>query len=140
VFVGDLSRYGMPRAERRPYSDYLDRDAVPLLDVGMVRLLKRRTLELVAAVEALDADGAVLGDGSRVRADAVIAATGYRRDLELLVGHLGVLEPSGRPKVHGAGTHPNAPGLHFIGFTNPITGNLRELGIQARRIARASAA
>jgi putative flavoprotein involved in K+ transport len=140
VFVGDLSRYGMPRAQRRPYSDYLDRDAVPLLDVGMVRLLKRRKLEIVAAVEAFDADGAVLGDGSRVRADAVIAATGYRRDLEPLVGHLGLLEPTGRPMVHGAATHPNAPGLHFIGFTNPITGNLRELGIQARRIARASAA
>jgi putative flavoprotein involved in K+ transport len=140
VFVGDLSRFGMPRTERRPYSDYLDRDAVPLLDVGMVRLLKRRELEVVAAVEAFDADGAILRDGSRVRADAVIAATGYRRDLEPLVGHLGVLEPSGRPMVHGAATHPNAPGLHFIGFTNPITGNLRELGIQARRIARASAA
>jgi len=51
-----------------------------------------------------------------------------------------VLEPSGRPVVHGARTHPNAPGLHFIGFTNPISGNLRELGIQAREIAAAAAA
>jgi putative flavoprotein involved in K+ transport len=42
--------------------------------------------------------------------------------------------------VHGPVTHPEAPGLHFIGYTNPISGNLRELGIDARRIARAVAA
>ncbi len=139
VFVGDLTRFGMPRPEARPYSDYLERNAVPLLDVGMIRLLKRGELEVVGAVDALDADGVVLADGSRVRADAVIAATGYRRDLEPLVGHLGVLRADGLPLVHGADTHPDAPGLHFAGFTNPITGNLRELGIQARGIARASA-
>ena len=138
VFVGDLSRFGMPRADRRPYSDYLGRDAVPLLDVGTVRLLKRGALEVVAAVESFDATGALLSDGSRVEADAVIAATGYRRGLEPLVGGLGVLGPAGRPIVHGSTTHPNAPGLYFIGFTNPITGNLRELGIQARRIAKAA--
>ncbi len=140
VFVGDLSRFGMPPAGRRPYSDYLRRDVIPILDVGLVEALKRRAVEVVAPVEAFDADGVVLGDGNRVDADAVIAATGYRRDLEPLVGHLGVLEPSGRPVVHGARTHPNAPGLHFIGFTNPISGNLRELGIQAREIAAAAAA
>jgi len=139
VFVGDLSRFGMPRAGSRPYSDYLERDAIPILDVGLVEHLKRRELEVVAAVEALDAGGAVLGDGRRVGADAVIAATGYRRHLEPLVGHLGVLGPSGRPLVHGERTHPGAPGLHFVGFTNPIGGNLRELGIQARRIAAVAA-
>ena len=140
VFVGDLSRFGMPRAGGRPYSDYLRRDAIPILDVGLVKALKRREVEVVAAVDSFDGDAVVLVDGSRVGADVVIAATGYRRDLEPLVGHLGVLEPTGRPFVHGASTHPNAPGLHFIGFTNPISGNLRELGIQAREIAAAAAA
>ena len=138
VFVGDLSRFGMPRAEHRPYSDYLERNAVPLLDIGLVRALKRRELQVVPAVESFEDGGVVLSDGSRVRPDAVIAATGYRRDLEPLVGHLGVLGPTGRPLVHGAATHPDAPRLHFIGFTNPITGNLRELGIQARGIAAAA--
>ncbi|TME44273.1 MAG: hypothetical protein E6I56_12710 [Chloroflexi bacterium] len=33
-------------------------------------------------------------------------------------------------------THPNAPGLYFIGYSNPLSGNLRELGIDAKRIAR----
>ena len=137
LFVGDLSPYGMPKPDQRPYSDYLRRDVIPILDVGLVKLLKRHAVEVVPGVQAFDESAVLLSDGSRVTADAVIAATGYRRDLEPLVGHLGVLTTSGRPLVHGASTHPLAPGLYFIGFTNPISGNLRELGIQAREIATA---
>ena len=137
VLVGDLTRYGMPKPASRPYTDYRNRDAQPILDVGLIKLLKRRAIEVVAGVEAFDGTEVVLSDGNRVTADAVIAATGYRRDLEPLVGHLGVLAEGGRPLVHGADTHPSAPGLYFVGFTNPLSGNLRELGIQARAIAKA---
>lgn len=137
LFVGDLSRYGMPKPDHQPYTDSLRRDVIPVLDVGLVELLKHHKLEVVPGVQAFDEADVLLTDGSRVTADAVIAATGYRRDLEPLVGHLvGVLETNGRPTVHGANTHPAAPGLYFIGFTNPISGNLRELGIQARKIAK----
>jgi putative flavoprotein involved in K+ transport len=41
--------------------------------------------------------------------------------------------------VHGAETHPNAPGLHFTGYTNPISGMFREIAIDVRRIAKAVA-
>jgi putative flavoprotein involved in K+ transport len=39
------------------------------------------------------------------------------------------------PVVHGSRTHHAAPGLHFIGYTNPISGMFREIAIDARRIA-----
>jgi hypothetical protein len=39
--------------------------------------------------------------------------------------------------VHGGVTNPLAPNLFFIGYSNSLSGNLRELGIDARRIARA---
>jgi putative flavoprotein involved in K+ transport len=67
----------------------------------------------------------------------VIAATGYHRNLEPLVGHLGVLTADGHPAAHGAETHPQARGLHFIGFSEPLSGNLREIRFDARKIARA---
>jgi putative flavoprotein involved in K+ transport len=66
----------------------------------------------------------------------VVVAAGYRRGLEPLVGHLGVLAETGRPSVHGPRTAPHAPGLHFIGYTNPVSGMFREMNIDARRIAR----
>jgi putative flavoprotein involved in K+ transport len=79
-----------------------------------------------------------LADGSQAAPEVVIAATGYRRGLEGLVGHLGVLDGRGRPVAHGSRTPPGAPGLFFTGFTNPISGMFREMAIDAGRIARAA--
>jgi putative flavoprotein involved in K+ transport len=133
--VGDLTRYGMPRPPRGVYTRARQDDLIPILDVGLIDLLKRGRVRVVPAVERLDGPDVVLAGGLRLAPDAVIAATGYGRGLEGLVGHLGLLGERGRPVVHGPDTHPDAPHLHFIGYTNPISGNLRELGIDARRIA-----
>ena len=57
--------------------------------------------------------------------------------LEQLVGHLDVLDGRDLPLVHGAHEAPGAPGLWFTGYTNPISGMLRELRIDAERIAEA---
>lgn len=137
--IGDLSAHGLPPPTRGTYSRALE-DSIPILDVGLVDLLKRGRVEAVPAVESFEGADVVLADGRRVRPDAVIAATGFRRGLEPLVGHLGLVGPNGRPTVHGARTDGAAPGLRFIGFTNPLSGNLREIGIDASRIARAVAA
>jgi putative flavoprotein involved in K+ transport len=48
-----------------------------------------------------------------------------------------VLQPDGRLVVHGAATAPQAPHLRFLGFTTPVSGVLREIGIDARAIAAA---
>jgi putative flavoprotein involved in K+ transport len=135
--VGDLSKYGLPRPPRGVYTRHREDGIIPILDVGLVPLIKARRVAVVGAVERFEGPEVIVAGGSRLRPDAVIAATGFGRGLEELVGHLGVLAPTGRPLVHGAVTHPEAPNLYFIGFTNPISGNLRELGIDARRIARA---
>jgi putative flavoprotein involved in K+ transport len=136
--VGDLTRYGMPRPTAGLYSR-VKRDMVPILDVGLIGLLKKRRVRVVPAVEGFDGPDVLLAGGERIRPDAVIAATGFGRGLEPLVGDYGLVAETGRPVVHGAATHPDAPNLHFIGFTNPISGNLREIGIVARRLARAVA-
>ncbi|MFF8999325.1 flavin-containing monooxygenase [Streptomyces achromogenes] len=132
----DLSAHGLPRPDTGLYSR-VKQGAIPVQDVGLVRAVRTGGVEVVAAVEALDGGEVVLADGSRISPDAVIAATGYVRALEGLVGHLGVLDGHGRPVVHGGRTSPRAPGLYFTGFTNPISGMLRELAIDAGRIAKA---
>jgi putative flavoprotein involved in K+ transport len=140
ITVGDLSRHGLPPAPRGMYSRVVEDDQVPILDVGLVGLLKAGKVTVVGPVEGFDGAEVLLAERKRLRPDAVIAATGFRRGLEPLVGHLGLLGRNGRPVVHGSETHPEAPNLFFIGFSNPISGNLREIGIDARRIAREVAA
>jgi hypothetical protein len=88
----------------------------------------------VGAVESLDSNGVELADGTRVEPESVICATGYRRELEPLLGHLGVLGDRGMPKA--IGPRPAAVGLRFIGYL-PRPGGLGYMGKEARRAARA---
>ncbi|MDT0268220.1 NAD(P)/FAD-dependent oxidoreductase [Streptomyces sp. DSM 44915] len=134
----DLSAHGLPRPEAGLYTR-VRQGAIPVLDRGLVRAVKRGRVRPVAAVAAFDGPLVRLTDDSELAPDVVIAATGYRRGLEPLVGHLGLLDGTGRPLVHGRETHPAAPGLHFTGYANPISGALRELGREAPRIAAAIA-
>ncbi|MFI6728997.1 flavin-containing monooxygenase [Streptomyces atratus] len=135
IAVPDLAAQGLPRPDTGLYSRVKD-GAIPVQDVGLIDVVKSGRVVPVAAVESFDKDVVVLADGDRITPDAVIAATGYRRALEGLVGHLGVLDARGRPVVHGGRTPKQAPGLYFTGFTNPISGMFREMALDARKIAK----
>ncbi|WP_411106697.1 flavin-containing monooxygenase [Streptomyces sp. cmx-4-9] len=132
--VPDLSAYGLPRPATGLYSR-VRQGAIPVQDVGLIDAVRGGRVEPVAAVESFDGAEVVLADGSRITPGVVVAATGYRRALEGLVGDLGVLDERGRPCTHGARTPAQAPGLYFTGFTNPISGMLRELARDAEKIA-----
>ncbi|MGC5566853.1 flavin-containing monooxygenase [Streptomyces sp. FR-108] len=136
--VPDLTAKGLPRPDTGLYSRVKD-GSIPVQDVGLIDAVRKGRVEVVAAVEGFEDGKVVLANGDRVGPDAVIAATGYRRALENVVGHLGVLDGRGRPVVHGARAPKNAPGLYFTGFTNPISGMFRELAIDAEKIAKAIA-
>ncbi|MFZ3498396.1 flavin-containing monooxygenase [Streptomyces sp. 5.8] len=133
--VPDLSAYGLPRPTTGLYTR-VKQGSIPLQDVGLIDAVRTGRVEPVAAVESFDGAEVVLADGSRITPDAVIAATGYRRALEGLLDGLDVLDDRGRPRTHGANTPPDAPGLYFTGFTNPISGNIRELTLDAKKIAK----
>ena len=133
---GDLSSYGMPRAPHGIATELKVRGLGATLDRGFVSALKAGRLQLAPAVERLDGDEVVLSGGERIRPEVVIAATGYRHGLEPLVGHLGVLQPSGRPAVRTGGSHPAAPGLYFNGYWLPLPGQLPAMRRTSRRIAR----
>ncbi|MFJ6667751.1 flavin-containing monooxygenase [Streptomyces sp. NPDC091383] len=131
----DLSAQGLPRPGTGLYSR-VRQGAIPVQDVGLLDAVRRGKVEIVAAVESFEARKVVLADGSRIEPEAVIAATGYARGLDDLVGHLEVLGADGKPVVRGGRTPKAAPGLYFTGYTNPISGMLRELARDAGRIAK----
>jgi putative flavoprotein involved in K+ transport len=135
----DLTDFGLPAPPGDGFTQFLRTRTVPILDHGFVAAVRSRLIRVVPPIERFDADEVRHADGSTARPDAVIAATGYRPDLDSLVGHLGVLDENGMPRVHGATTLPHAPGLHFVGIDVRLAGLLREIGLEARAVGRALA-
>ena len=108
---------------------------LPVLDNGLRAAVHAGRVTLVAAVSALDGTRIQLADGSFVRPDAIITATGWRAGLDPLVGHLGVLGVRGLPLRHA--DQAAAPGLHFVGFQAALTGDVHRAGHEAAQVAAA---
>lgn len=134
--VGDLSQYGLAKAPRGVFSQQAYDDVTPTIDVGLIDALKAGTITVVAAVESFSKDGVQLADGTSVSPDVVLVATGFQRGLESLVGDLGVIAPGGRPLINADEQLPGLEGLFFLGYSNPITGNIRQVAIDAKKIGK----
>jgi len=133
----DLAPYGIPAPDDGLLTRVRRTGEVPLQDVGFVAAVRAGQVTPVAAVTALEDGKVVLADGTTINPQAVIAATGYRRGLEKMTGHLGVLDESGMPRVHGGPAA--APGLFFLGYSVSLRGMLRDIAADARRVAPALA-
>ena len=129
--LGDLTRYGMPKAEFAPYTTR----RVPLIDVGFVAALKEGRVKVRPALERLSETGAIFAGGTAESFDAIIAATGFATGLETLLDAPDVLNEFGEPRGR-AGEPTPRPGLFFVGFTHSLRGHLFEANRASRRLAR----
>jgi indole-3-pyruvate monooxygenase len=131
--VGDITKLGFKKLPYGPMQQIVEHGRIPLLDIGTIGLIRQGHVALRADVQELDGDGVIFADGKREPFDAIVAATGYRPQVDAILGSVaGVLDDHGAPLTSG---REAAPGLYFCGFYVAPTGMLREMAIEARRIA-----
>jgi cation diffusion facilitator CzcD-associated flavoprotein CzcO len=132
--VGSVEKLGLRRSAKGPLTMVNEDGRVPLLDIGTVAAIRAGTIEVRPGIERFDGGTVAFADGTSAPFDAVILATGYRPDLRTLLPEVdGVLDAAGQPRVSGGPT--GKPGLYFCSFHVSPTGQLREIGIEAKRIA-----
>jgi cation diffusion facilitator CzcD-associated flavoprotein CzcO len=134
---GDLTPYGLaPPTEGTMAGTARIGHSYGAIDRGLIPAVKDGSVEVVRGVTGFDGKAVLLDDGTSITPQVVIVATGQRPDMEGIVGHLDVLaQPGGRPIVHGGRTAPHAPRLYFQGYRLP-PGQLPDMAIDARAIAR----
>ena len=136
--VGNVYKHGLTRNKVGPIEQIKTQEQVPLIDVGTVKLIKRGDLLVYPGIERFTPGGVVFTDGRQRDFAAVVLATGYRPDVGELIPQAGeTVAPGGVPVA--SGRELGLPGLYACGFTISRTGMLREIGIEARRIAEAIA-
>ena len=137
VAVGDLAPLGLPEPDAGVFARlHREGKAPAIVDKEVIEAIKDRRIEIVAGVEELEENGVRLAGGTHIEPDAIIAATGYRRALEEMVGHLDVLDERGVPRVLRG--EEAAPGLRFIGYV-ARPGQIGFMSVEAKRAAKAIA-
>jgi len=128
--VGDLGEWGLTVPDVGIFTRLHEGTAPMIVGGDVIAAIRAGDFEIVPGVCAVDAGGVRLTDGTTLRPDTLIAATGYTTGLEPLVGHLGVLDEAGLPLQYRG--IPVRPGLRFLGYA-PCMG---VIGRDARRVAR----
>lgn len=134
--VGSIEDLGLTRAAKGARQMIEEDGRVPLLDVGTVAQIRAGRVKVRGEIASFGPTTVTFTRSSQEAFDAVVLATGFRPDLRaLLPDARSVLSDSGKPLVSGRRTAE--PGLFFCGAIPSPTGQLREIGIEALRIADA---
>jgi cation diffusion facilitator CzcD-associated flavoprotein CzcO len=132
--VGNFEKLGLRRSAKGPRQMVEEDGRVPLIDIGTLAKIRDGSIKVRGGIDHFTPDGVVFADAAGEEFDAVILATGFRPDLRAIMPDVeGIFDKHGMPLVTGRATA--APGLYFCGQITVPTGQLREIGIEAQRIA-----
>jgi pyruvate/2-oxoglutarate dehydrogenase complex dihydrolipoamide dehydrogenase (E3) component len=133
-YYGDIGRYGLSSAGEGPMAQIERRRRIPLIDIGTIDLIRRGKIAVRPGIDSFSRNRVRFVDGHADEFDAVVLATGFLpRVDEFLPEAQAALDEYGSPVSSGVEA---LPGLYFCGFFVSPTGMLREIGVEARRIAR----
>lgn len=136
--IGDLASAGLRKRKDGPIREIVESRQIPVVDVGTIAALREGRISARPAIASIDDRIVRFVDGSSASFDAIVLATGYETGLRSLFdGAASILDERGYPRTD-AREMPR--GLFFCGFHIVPAGLIREIGIEAVRIAGCIAA
>jgi hypothetical protein len=135
LLIGDLSRLGL---KKMPYGslEQIHRDGqAPILDIGTIKHIRKGHIKIHDDINLIEGNTIYFKNGKKEGFDVVVAAIGYDRgDAEIIDLDRGRFEDLNRPvakqKFFGK------DGLYFCGFWVSPTGQIREIAMDAGKIAK----
>jgi indole-3-pyruvate monooxygenase len=117
--VGDLGKLGLKKSAYGPLEQIRLEGKAPVLDIGTIALIRRGDIAIYGDIDQIAGRVVRFKDGKKDEFDAIIAAIGYE-DLRV---------PAERQHQFGK------DGLYFCGYWISPTGQIREIGLDAKKIA-----
>jgi putative flavoprotein involved in K+ transport len=147
ALVGDLAAYGLPRPRASVSEKFRHTHVTPTLYAGFASDICAGKIRVVGPIREIDGrdvhvwktlDDARRPGGATVALapNVIVAGTGFRTGITDLVKIPAITDQDDIPTVTGAHDSEHAPRLYFIGQSNPLSGQLREIGLEASAIAR----
>lgn len=124
LIIGDITKLGFRKLSMGPFTQIKTKTRIPLIDIGTVKLVREGHIQVLGDIREMSETEITFDDGHSRDFDAIIAATGFRPGSDFLLA----------PQSELTGGETKS-GLHYCGFVVSPTGMLREIGIEAQRVA-----
>lgn len=134
--VGDIRKLGLKKLPYGPLVQINKYQSVPLLDIGTLKLIKEGNIKVVGDITDIKGNEITFEDNSASQFDAIVAAIGYEKNKLENVIKVGQYRFEDLNKSIGHQAHFGEEGLYFCGFWIAPTGQFREIGLDAIKIAK----
>jgi len=135
LLVGDITKLGLRKLPYGPLEQIQKNASIPLLDIGTIKHIRQGHITIYNDIDHVEGKAVCFKEGKTEEFDAIVAAIGYYRGYEELIDvdrsrFEDLSQPVNRQKYFGK------DGLYFCGFWISPTGQIREIGLDAQKIAK----
>jgi indole-3-pyruvate monooxygenase len=133
--IGDIKKIGLKKMPYGPLEQISKDGEAPVLDIGTIRHIRNGDIIIEEDIDYIDGGTIHFKDGKKENFSVIIAAIGYYRDYAEIVevdrSRFEDLKVAvGKQKYFGK------DGLYFCGYWISPTGQMREISLDAQKIAK----
>jgi indole-3-pyruvate monooxygenase len=132
--IGDVARLGLQRLPYGPIEQIVKDGKAPVLDIGVVKLIRQGKIRIYPGVERIEAETVRFANGHAANFDAIVTAIGYTRNSAEIVDVARNRFEDLRLQIDRQ-RHFGEDGLYFCGYWVSPTGQIREIARDAKKIA-----
>ena len=133
--IGDITKIGLKKLPYGPLEQIYKDGTVPVLDIGTIKHIREGHIKIHDNISYISGNTVFFTDEKKENFDAIIAGIGYCRDYEEIIdvdeNRFEDLKVCiNKQKYFGK------DGLYFCGFWIAPTGQIREIALDAKKIAK----
>ena len=135
LLFGDITKLGLKKKAYGAFEEIEKDGTIPLLDIGTIKHIRQGHIKVTGEIDYLEAKTIHFKNGKTEAFDAVVACIGYYSDVTQILNvdnsrFEDLKQCVDRQKYFGK------DGLYFCGFWLSPTGAIREIALDAKKIAK----
>ena len=135
LLFGDITKLGLKKMPYGPFEEIQKDGNIPVLDIGTIKHIREGHIKIHDNIDHIDGRTIYFTDGKKEDFDAIVAGIGYYRDYADIINvdksrFEDLKLPVDKQKYFGK------EGLYFCGFRIAPTGQIREIALDAKKIAK----
>jgi len=135
LMFGDITKLGLKKKSYGPYEE-IERDGnIPSLDIGAIKHIRQGHIKVFDGIDHIERNTVYFKDSKKENFDAIVACIGYCRDYAQLID----VDNSRFEDLKACVDNQKffgKDGLYFCGFWPSPTGAIREIALDAQKIAK----